>query len=147
MSRVITPEESNQIARIVTRILAVQIDNHAAAVRMGALPLSTLDDRSSLTAMIAGCHLSACRLDLKQWADADQLTFMRDFYVIRYEYDAATGSLKGPRRPYCMAASRGWSEPDDDLMAPEARPMHPGLEELAHPAKFKDGDDDEGEGE
>lgn len=131
--QMITPADTAQINRIVDRAMRLQKATHALVKMTGATVFSELDDRATLTALIAGCHLQACRLDLKKWADAPPIQFKRDFLLIRHNFDPMTGRLKSPMTPLCAA-----DEPDADLFGPDAAPTHPGLADLAG------GNDDEG---
>lgn len=124
--QLITPSETAQIGRIVDRAIRLQIATRALVRMTGATAFSQLDDRATLTALIAGCHLHACRLDLKKWADAPPILFKRDFLLIRHNFDPMTGRLQSPMTPLCAA-----DEPDADLFGPEAAPTHPGLADLA----------------
>lgn len=124
--QMITPSEAAQLERIVTRAMRLQIATRALVRMTGATAFSDLDDRATLTALIAGCHLHACRLDLKKWADAPPIQFKRDFLLIRHNYDPRTERLCSPMTPLFAA-----DEPDADLFGPECAPTHPGLADLA----------------
>ncbi len=136
--QMITPADAQHIDRIVERAQAFQEKTRAAVQQTKATPLSILDHRAELVALIAGCHLNAVRMDLRKWAEAPPMQFMHDFHLIRHSYDPATERLKSHKRP--LFAARRPDSPDADLMADNFDGCaHPGLADLAG---FTD--DDEG---